>query len=202
MEPTAAAAPVPFYPVTVGLNAPLEIARWRVIGNWIMAIPHFIVLYVLQIAANVATFIAWFAILFTGRMPEGLGTFIAGVHRYQWRVISFAMFLREPYPAFGVPSGYADPGDDPAWVQIMPATSYNRLAVFFRLILAIPLFLYGFVLALAEYVVLVIAFFGVLFTGRWPEGMHNFVMKVSFWWVRVNAWYSLLADPYPPFVVG
>ena len=66
---------------------------------------------------------SWFAILFTGKLPEGLGTFMAGVHRYQFRVITFAYFMREPYPVFGLPSGYADPGGDPAWLNITPPTS-------------------------------------------------------------------------------
>src|SRR5947209_4028106 len=113
----------PNYPVVGGLNAPLEVARWRVIGNMIMAIPHFIVLYVLEIVASLFAFVAWFAILFTGRMPEGLGSFIAGVHRYQWRVASFMLYLREPYPSFSIPSGYAEPGGDVAWLQIAPPTT-------------------------------------------------------------------------------
>src|ERR1700684_958928 len=69
----------PGYPVTAGLDAPLEIARWRVIGNYIMAIPHLIFLYVLQLVAEVLTLVGWFAIIFTGKLPAGIGTFIAGV---------------------------------------------------------------------------------------------------------------------------
>jgi Domain of unknown function (DUF4389) len=192
----------PGYPVTAGLNSGSQIARWRVIGNYIMAIPHFIVLYVLQIVAQICMLIAWFAILFTGRIPGGLADFIAGVQRYGWRVFSFAFFLREPYPSFSLPTGYADPGDDPAWLQISPAERYSRLAVFFRFILIIPQALFGIVLGIALWVCLVIAWFAVLITGRWPEGLRSFVVRVVFWSIRVNAWYSLLADPYPPFTVG
>ena len=118
-----AVASNPDYPVTAGLDAPLEVARWRVIGNYILAIPHLIVLYVLQIVANVMVFVAWIVILFTGDMPPGIGTFIAGVHRYQWRVLTYLLFLREPYPAFGVPSGYAEPGGDPGLVADYPTAA-------------------------------------------------------------------------------
>lgn len=202
MTDSATASSSPDYPVTAGLQAPDTIARWRVIGNLIMAIPHFIVLYVLGIVAELAVFVAWFAILFTGRMPDGIGSFVAGVERYRWRVTSFSLFLREPYPAFGLPSGYADPGGDPAWLQIVPAGSYSRLAVLFRIILAIPQLLFGMLIGIGIYVSMIVAFFAVLITGRWPAGLRNFVLGANFWAIRFGAWYLLLADPYPPFSIG
>ncbi|HMC39443.1 MAG TPA: DUF4389 domain-containing protein [Acidimicrobiales bacterium] len=202
MTTDQSAASNPGYPVTAGLDAPLEVARWRVIGNMIMAIPHFILLYVLGIVTEVVALLAWFAILFSGRLPEGMGTFMAGVERYRWRVSTFATFLREPYPAFAIPSGYAEPGGDPAWLQIQPATSYNRAAVFFRILLAIPQMLFGFVLGIGVYFAMIVAFFAVLITGRWPAGLRKFVLDVAFWGVRFNAWFFLLADPYPPFALG
>lgn len=198
----AGVSSLPGYPVVAGLDAPLEVARWRVIGNFIMAIPHIVVLYVLQIVAEVVVFLAWFAILFTGRMPEGMGSFIAGVHRYQWRVATFISFLREPYPPFGVPSGYGDPGGDPAWLQITPPERYSRLAVLFRVILAIPQLVFGLVVGIAVDVASIVAFFAVLITGRWPEGLRKFVLGFQFWSLRFSAWYQLLADPYPPFSIG
>lgn len=192
----------PNYPVTAGLDAPLQVARWRVIGNIILAIPHFILLDVLTIVAEVAALVAWFAILFTGKLPDGLGTFIAGVLRYQWRVRTFADFMREPYPAFGLPGGYADPGGDPAWLNITPAEEYNRLQVLLRIILAIPLALFGFVVGIAAGAAIIVGWFAVLITGAWPEGLRSFVLRVEFWAVRVGAWFYLLADPYPPFTLG
>ncbi|MBV9659709.1 MAG: DUF4389 domain-containing protein [Acidimicrobiales bacterium] len=192
----------PAYPVKAALEAPSKVARWRVIGNPILAIPHVVVLYVLQIVANLLALVAWFVVLFTAQMPPGIGTFIAAIHRYQWRVASYALFLREPYPAFSIPNGYPDPGGDPAWLQIDPPVKFSRLAVFFRVILVIPLALEGFILGIALDVVMFIAFFAVLITGRWPVGLRKFVVDVLFWWVRVNAWYQLLADPYPPFSIG
>jgi Domain of unknown function (DUF4389) len=197
-----AMASQPGYPVTAGLDAPLEVARWRVIGNYILAIPHLVVLYVLQLAANVLVFVAWFVVLFTGRMPPGMGNFIGGVHRYQWRVVTYALFLREQYPPFSVPSGYADPGGDPAWLQISPPEQYNRLAVLLRLIFIIPQAVFGFVLGIAFLFAWIVAFFAVLITGRWPEGLRKFVLGFEFWGVRVNAWYALLADTYPPFSIS
>jgi hypothetical protein len=185
-----------------GFDAPLQVARWRVIGNAILAIPHFVVLYVLQLVAEILLIVGWFAALFTGHLPDGIANFVAGVHRYQFRVTTFVLFLREQYPGFGIPSGYAEPGGDPAWLQIAPPQSLSRLAVLFRVILAIPQALFGFLLYIAVYLAMVVAFFAVLITGSWPSGLRKFVVDVLFWANRLNAWYSLLADPYPPFSIG
>jgi Domain of unknown function (DUF4389) len=192
----------PNYPVTAGFDAPFEVARWRVIGNYILAIPHLIVLYVLVLVSEVLALVGWFAILFTGELPSGIGTFIAGVHRYQWRVVTYLLFLRETYPSFTLPSGYAEPGGDLAWFNVTPPQSYSRIAVLLRIFYAIPQLLFGFVMAIGLYVALIIGFFAVLFTGRWPEGLRKFVVGVEFWATRFNAWYFLLADAYPPFTIN
>jgi hypothetical protein len=192
----------PSYPVTAALDAPLEVARWRVIGNYILAIPHLIVLYVLLIVSEVLAIVGWFSILFTGQLPPGIGTFIAGVHRYQWRVVTYVLFLRESYPSFTIPSGYADPGDDPvATFNVVPPQSYTRIAVLLRFLYIIPQWFFGILVVIGLYVAWIIAFFAVLFTGRWPEGLRKFVVGAEFWATRVSAWYFLLADPYPPFSI-
>jgi hypothetical protein len=191
----------PSYPVTAGFDAPFEVARWRVIGNYILASPHLIVLYVLVLVSELLAFVGWFAILFTGELPSGIGTFIAGVHRYQWRVVTYVLFLRETYPSFTLPSGYADPGGDLAWFNVTPPQSYSRIAVLLRIFYAIPQLLFGIVMGIGLYVAWIIGFFAVLFTGRWPEGLRKFIVGVEFWATRFSAWYFLIADPYPPFSI-
>ena len=57
------------------------------------------------------------------------------------------------------------------------------------------------VLEIAAWVLAVIAFFVVLFTGRWPEGMRTFVLNVTRWYLRVDAYFLLLVDEYPPFAL-
>ncbi|MDP9118546.1 MAG: DUF4389 domain-containing protein [Actinomycetota bacterium] len=201
-HPSATLSSNPSYPVVASLDSPHAVARWRVIGNYVMAIPHLVVVYVLTVVAEIMALAGWFAIVFTGKLPAGIGNFIAGVQRYQWRVTSFALFLREAYPTFGLPSGYADPGGDVATLNITPATSYSRIAVILRFILIIPQALFGLFLFIGLYLALVVGFFAVLFTGKWPEGVRRFVIGVEFWSIRLNAWYFLLADPYPPFAIG
>jgi hypothetical protein len=187
------------YPVDLGIEAADRIARWRPLVQWILAIPLYVAVYVLRIVAQVFAVIGWFVALFTGQLPDGLGNFIAGYYRYYWRVSSYALFLRETYPPFGLAQGYGDPGGDPAWFAVRRPEGLSRLAVLFRIILVIPQLIVLFFLGIALYVVIVVAFFAVLFTGRWPEGLRDFVVGVMRWVLRVDAWFLLLADPYPPF---
>ena len=71
------------------------------IGNPIMAIPHFVILYVLSLVLNVVTIIAWFAILFTGHYPRGMFDFVEGVIRWHNRVVAYAFILvTDEYPPF------------------------------------------------------------------------------------------------------
>ncbi len=75
----------------------------------------------------------------------------------------------------------------------------NRVTVVFRLILAIPQFIVLFFLGIAVFFVLIIGWFGALFTGRLPEFAHSFLSGVIRWEIRVNAYLFLLTDIYPPF---
>ena len=189
------------YPATLTFNPPEKVANWRPLVHWLLAIPHFVVLYVLNIVSQVVAFISWFVILFTGALPEGLANLQVLYMRYSARASSYAAFMREEYPPFTFDMTPTDPGDDPRIrVDVVPQlTERNRLTVAFRLILAIPLFLMLFVLGIAAFVVIVIAFFAVLFTGRWPAGLLDFVVKVMRFNTRFQAYFCLLSDVYPPF---
>src|SRR5437764_11249600 len=113
----AAMAETP-YPVRLDLDAPLEVARWRPLVHWLLAIPQFVILYVLNYAMGVVVIIAWFAILFTGNIPEGMFNFMVMVHRYQWRVYSYMAWLRQPYPPFEFQGVAEAPGTVPARLSI------------------------------------------------------------------------------------
>lgn len=82
-------------------DVPQDLNRWLPLVKWILAIPHYIVLFFLWIAAVVAVVIAWFAILFTGRYPRGLFDFVQGVIRWHNRVLGYAYILvTDRYPPF------------------------------------------------------------------------------------------------------
>jgi hypothetical protein len=90
--------------VTVDFSYPdakQELNRWLPLVKWFLAIPHYIVLIFLALAALVAVIIAWFAILFTGRYPRGLFDFVEGVIRWGTRVQAYAFVLvTDRYPPF------------------------------------------------------------------------------------------------------
>jgi hypothetical protein len=89
------------YPVTYDVAEPPELSRGLPLIKWLLAIPHYIVLFILYFAVLFCVFIAWFAILFTGRYPRGFFNFVVGVHRWQVRVSAYAFFmLTDRYPPF------------------------------------------------------------------------------------------------------
>ena len=82
-------------------DVPQELNRWLPLVKWFLAIPHYVVLFFLGIAAFVAVVVAWFAILFTGRYPKGLFDFVEGVIRWSNRVTGYALILvTDRYPPF------------------------------------------------------------------------------------------------------
>jgi Domain of unknown function (DUF4389) len=197
--PSVPATPSPTYPLQLDLDAPLTVARWRPLVHWILVIPQLIVLYALGIVQSVVWVIAFFAILFTGKMPDSLFGFMAMTHRYQWRVGSFSLFMREGYPPFEFLSVAQDPGDDPARLNIQQAPTLSRGLIFVKWLLAIPHYIVLFVLFIAVYVVVIIGFFAVLITGQWPESLRTFVIGVMRWAYRVSIYVYLMTDEYPPF---
>ena len=80
-------------------------------------------------------------------------------------------------------------------------TEYNRFLPFVKWLLAIPHYIALLFLGFAVAVVLLISFFAVLFTGRFPRGMFDFILGVYRWGLRVGAYVGLMVDPYPPFTL-
>ena len=82
-------------------DAQRDLNRWLPLVKWLLAIPHYVVLFFLDIAALVVVIIAWFAILFTGQYPRGLFDFVEGVIRWHNRVLAYALVLiTDRYPPF------------------------------------------------------------------------------------------------------
>jgi Domain of unknown function (DUF4389) len=96
-EEQSVALTFPYPDARNGLN------RWLPLVKWLLAIPHYLILIFLSLAALVAVIVAWFAILFTGRYPRGIFDFVEGVLRWWNRVIGYAFILvTDAYPPFSL----------------------------------------------------------------------------------------------------
>ena len=176
---------------------PERLSRLLIFVKWLLAIPHYIVLYVLYLALSVTSFIAWFAILFTGRYPRGLWDFAMMVYRWNANVTAYVALLRDEYPPFG-----GNDGDYPVLYQMEYPERFSRLLIFVKWLLVIPHLIVLYVLGLVAGVVWIIAWFAILITGNIPRGMFDFLVGVLRWSNRVTAYAWLLTDVYPPFSLG
>jgi hypothetical protein len=184
------------YPVTFEADYVERRNRLTAFFRLILVIPVAIWLYLYAIVAFVAIVIAWFAIVITGRYPQGLYDFVAGYTRFATRVTAYAALLCDPYPPFGS-------GPDPAYPIRMefagPLERYSRLKTLFRIILEIPLLFVRYVMGLAIEVGAVGAWFVILFTGKLPRGLFDLLLLGNSYTARSDAYLYLLTETYPPF---
>jgi hypothetical protein len=162
--------------------------------KWLLVIPHLVILYFLQLAFGVVTFIAFFAILFTTRYPEGLFKFAVGVRRWSFNISAYIFLLRDEYPPFSF-----DAGQYPAVYDVNYPQQLNRFLPLVKWLLVIPHAIIVAFLGLAAVLVTFVAFFAILFTGKYPQGMFDFVVGTLRWNERMNAYTYLFTDAYPPF---
>ena len=182
------------YPLRFDVEYPECLSRWKIFVKWLLAIPQFIVLYVIGILAMLFTVIAWFAILFTGRYPQGLFNFVVGYYRWNANLSAYILLMRDDYPPFSM-----EEGRYPVTLEVDYPERLSRWLIFVKWLLVIPNIIVLAVLGLVYYVTLIIAWFAILFTGRYPKGLFGFAVGVARWSLRANAYVYLLTDRYPPF---
>jgi hypothetical protein len=139
--------------------------------------------------------VAWFAIVFGGRHPEGLWKLAAFYLRWRVRAIAYMTLLRDEYPPFG------DEEYPASLVLPAPGEPRDRLTVGFRVLLALPHILALWALSIAWAFTTAVAWVMILFTGRYPETLYGFALGVFAWAFRVEAYMLLLRDEYPPFTL-
>jgi hypothetical protein len=140
------------------------------------------------------TFFAWFAVFFTGRYPKSFFEFSESVLRWTVNVQVYHWLLRDEYPPF---SG-AD-GRYPVHFSVRRAEHQNQILALFRIITVIPAMFVFFFVSVAAVVVVVLGWWAILFTGNMPRGFFGFLEGTIRWNARINAYYFLLTDAYPPF---
>lgn len=182
------------YPLRFDVEYPQRLSRWKIFFKWLLAIPHIIVLYALGLVAYVMMVIAWFAILFTGRYPRGLFNFVVGVYRWNANVSAYILLMRDDYPPFTMEAGHY-----PVTYEVDYPERLSRWKIFVKWLFVIPNVIVLMVLVLAYEITLLIAWFAILFTARYPEGLFRFGVGVTRWNLRASAYMYLLRDEYPPF---
>jgi hypothetical protein len=187
------------YPAAYDADYPASgISRWRPFFQWLLAFPHFFVLWFVYIAAAFGFIGAWFAIIFTRRYPAGIFNFLVGTLRWSHRVTGYSYLMTEQYPPFSL-----DDAQYPIRVQIeYPQSGIARWRPFLQYIMAFPHIFVLYFLWLAAAVGLFIAWFAIVFTRNYPAGIFTFVNGVIRWQLRVQAYVFLMTEQYPPFSLG
>ena len=161
-----------------------------------MVIPHAIVWYVWAIAALFVVIAAWFAVVFTGRYPQGLYDFTASFARYQTRWLGYAHLLTDEYPPF---SGSPD-RPYPVDLEIgPPAPEYSRWKAALRLFLAIPVALIAYMMQIVAEIGAFLAWFAIVVTGRQPKGLQDMTNLGFSYYMRASPYYALITEDWPPF---
>ncbi len=190
-------------PVRIRFDYPQRMSRWLLWIKWLLVIPHLIVLYIYGILVGLTTFIAWFAILFSGQYPRGLFNFAVGYFRWSLRVQAyFPLFLTDRYPPFG-------DGEHSVQLDVDYPAQQSRGVVLLRFLMFVPLFPFVWFLLATMYLAGILLFplyallswvwLCLLCTAQYPFGLYEFMAKVTAWQYRLNMWWYLLRDDWSMF---
>jgi len=191
---TTTAAPMGAEPIRYDVEYQESHSRLLIFVKWLLAIPHFLILYALLLVQYVITIIAFFTILFTQSYPKGLFDFSVGVLRWQANLNAYLWLLRDEYPPFSW-----DEGKYPVTLQIDYPEKLARFAPLYKWLLIIPSIIVLALVAIIAYLLVIVGWLAILFTGNLPRGIHDFIVGMNRWSTRATAYMYLMRDEYPPF---
>ncbi len=191
-EPTAAAP----FPIRLEADYPERLSRLSTLFRIILAIPVLIVVSLLgQGLGQGLIWVYWIAILVRGRPVRWLFDANVAIQRFTLRAYAYFLLLTDRYPPF-----------DGEWSVRYEVEYAQRLSrwrlVIWKTVTVIPHAILLALAAIAVTLVVVIAWFAVLFTGRYPRGLHSFVSGWLRWSARASAYWVSLTDEFPSFSVA
>ncbi len=162
-------------------------------------IPHYFLLMFVGIWAAILRFVAFWVVLFTGRYPQSMFEFQVGMMKWSVRLMARTFNISDGYPAFGVKGT-----DEFTDLTVPYPEKISRGLVLVRLFFGfiyvyIPHMFILYFRALFVMILVFLAWWAVLFTGKYPSGWHNWVVGLTRWQLRINLYMSYMTDKYPPF---
>ncbi|MBC7461309.1 MAG: DUF4389 domain-containing protein [Thermoleophilia bacterium] len=185
----------PAQPV-VSFSPDLTRSRLTVFFRPILAIPHILWLYLYGIGASVMFIGHWFVAIFTGTTPQSTYDFLVGHQAYSTRVSAYMLYLTNDWPPFDNDDPYAATLHMPAPREVVQ----GRASSFFRTLLAIPALFVAYGYGIALYVVVILAWFAIMVTGRMPAGFQRFGERAMTYSARLSSYTYLLQRVYPKMV--
>jgi hypothetical protein len=207
------------YPVALKVDYPEKLSRITTFLRIFTVIPAAVVLAIVSIAGYIMYVLSWFAILFTGKYPESFFKFVAYWYRWALRVGAYVFLLTDKYPPFNG----EDQVEYPVRVAVERPTEVSRLITLLRIPMGSSIgytfpqawrftasWFPGFPMAFPHEVILsflyiavgvlvFVSWWAILFTGRYPKSMFDFVVWVFRWNARVTGYTYFFTDEYPPF---
>ncbi|MFJ1757670.1 DUF4389 domain-containing protein [Kitasatospora sp. NPDC088134] len=171
--------------------------RLTVLLRLLLLVPQFVVLWLLSIVSFVVVVIGWFGALLTARLPRFAADWLSGYLAYDTRVYASMLLMVDRYPPFRF-----DAPDHPVRIEVRPGEPLNRLAVFFRLLLAIPAAIVQGLLQTGWWAISFISWLIVLILGRMPQTLFEATAAVLRYRMRFQAYVTMLTSAYPKGVFG
>jgi hypothetical protein len=188
--------PNPDYPARLEIDYPDHLSRLLIFVKWLLAIPHFVAFVFLGIGAYICWIVSFFAVLITGRYPQGIFNYLTGVYRWGARLGAYLFLMTDAYPPFSL----AEDRNYPVRAEFDYPDKIARWRPLVNWLLVIPASIAGALIMLVAEICTFFAWFAILITGRFPQGMFN-VVEIAFRWsMRVGLFQYWMTEKYPPFV--
>jgi Domain of unknown function (DUF4389) len=191
-EPPPAAELARWHPVRLRIDDDLRRSRLTVLLRILLALPHYAWLLLWEYAMFPLVVFMWLAALFSGRVEDDLHRFVGRWARYHVHLYAYLYLLANPYPRF-----FGRPGMYPIDLELAAPERQKRWTILFRLVLAIPAFIFAGVLGTIGFVVAFLGWFAALGLGRMPRGMRDLGAYCLRFQAQAYAYLLLLTQRYP-----